>query len=57
MSGETDTNPILVNTYRTKAPDAAKFGVGATTLTEIQKATDARRDASDASKPRVYSTR
>jgi hypothetical protein len=57
MSGETDTNPILVNTYGTKAPDAAKFGVGATTLTEIQKATDARRDASDASKPRVYSTR
>lgn len=30
--------------YGRNAPDAAKFGVGATTRAEIEKATNARRD-------------
>jgi hypothetical protein len=38
---------ILVNTYGTDAPDAAKFGVGASTLREVEKATEARRELSD----------
>jgi hypothetical protein len=29
------------------APDAAKFGVGATTLADIERATEARRELSD----------
>lgn len=35
---------IIVDTYGTNAPDAAKFGVGATTLEQINEATRARRE-------------
>jgi hypothetical protein len=38
---------ILVNTYGRNAPDAAKFGVGATALEQIKQATDARRALSN----------
>jgi hypothetical protein len=38
---------ILVNTYGDDAPDAAKFGVGATTLADIERAAEARRELSD----------
>jgi hypothetical protein len=57
MTDKTENNPILVSTYGTKAPDAAKFGVGAQTRQQIEQAADARRAQSDASKPRTYSTR
>jgi hypothetical protein len=39
---------ILINTYGRNAPDAAEFGVGATTLDEIKQATEGRRELSDA---------
>jgi hypothetical protein len=39
---------VLVDTYGAGAPVAAKFGRGATSLAEIQQATDARRDLSNA---------
>jgi len=39
---------ILVSVYGTNAPAAARFGVGAITLAEVQKAIDARRELSDA---------
>jgi hypothetical protein len=38
---------ILVNTYGDDAPAAAKSGEGATTLAEIERATEARRELSD----------
>jgi hypothetical protein len=38
---------VLVNVYGRNAPDAAKFGVGATTLAQIKQATDARRALSN----------
>jgi hypothetical protein len=44
---KTEKSEILVNVYGTDAPDAAKFGVGATTLAEIERATEARRELSD----------
>jgi hypothetical protein len=52
---DTDKTPnrpvdILVNVYGRNAPDAAKFGRGATTIQQIQEATDARR----AQKPGDY---
>jgi hypothetical protein len=34
---------VLISVYGQNAPDAAKFGVGATTLAQIKQATDARR--------------
>jgi hypothetical protein len=37
-----DQTEILVDTYGTVAPDAAKFGVGATTQADVEKATAAR---------------
>jgi hypothetical protein len=48
MSNDTENEKILVSVYGTDAPDAAKFGVGATTLAEIEHATEARRELSDA---------
>jgi hypothetical protein len=39
---------ILVDNYGRNAPNAARAGVGATTLREIQEATEARRELSDA---------
>jgi hypothetical protein len=39
---------ILINTYGRNAPDAAEFGVGATTLADIERATEARLELSDA---------
>jgi hypothetical protein len=39
---------ILISTYGRNAPAAATFGVGATTLAEVQKAIGARRELSDA---------
>jgi hypothetical protein len=39
---------ILISVYGRNAPDAAKFGIGATTLGEIERATEARRELSDA---------
>jgi hypothetical protein len=39
----TTNSKIIVDTYGTNAPAAAKFGVGATTLEEINQATEARR--------------
>jgi hypothetical protein len=48
MSTDNKTDEILVSVYGADAPDAAKFGVGATTLAEVQKAIDARRELSDA---------
>ena len=44
---------ILVDTYGTKAPDAAKFGVGATDRAGAQQAQDARRNAT----PGEYDTK
>jgi hypothetical protein len=38
---------ILISVYGRNAPGAAKFGVGATALAEVQKAIDARRELSD----------
>jgi hypothetical protein len=35
---------ILINTYGTSAPDAAKFGVGTSTRHGAQEAQDARRN-------------
>lgn len=43
-----ESNNILVDVYGRDAPDAAKFGVGAKTITDVEKATDARRNASEA---------
>jgi len=37
---------VLVDNYGRNAPDAARFGVGARSLEDIQKATDARRELS-----------
>jgi hypothetical protein len=48
------SDEILVNTYGTNAPDAAKFGKGATNLAQINEATEARRAQSDSSKKRQY---
>jgi hypothetical protein len=42
-----DKENTLVDVYGKNAPDAAKFGVGAKTLSEVQKATDARQRASE----------
>jgi hypothetical protein len=42
------TDEILVSVYGSNPPDAAKFGVGATTLADIERATEARRELSDA---------
>jgi hypothetical protein len=42
-----DQTEILVDTYGTVAPDAAKFGVGATTQADVKRATDARTELSD----------
>jgi hypothetical protein len=39
---------ILISVYGRNAPEAAKFGVGATTLAEIERAAEARRELSDA---------
>lgn len=36
---------ILVDVYGNRAPDAAKFGVGASDRAAIEQATDARRNA------------
>jgi hypothetical protein len=49
MSTNTDnkTGEILVSVYGSNAPDAAKFGVGTTTLADIERATEARRELSD----------
>jgi hypothetical protein len=47
-NADNKTDEILVSVYGTNAPDAAKFGVGATTLAEIERATEARRELSDA---------
>jgi hypothetical protein len=52
MSDKTETNPILVNTYGTKAPDASKFGVGARSIEQIKQATDARRELASNPTPR-----
>jgi hypothetical protein len=59
------SNPILVNTYGTNAPDAAKFGVGATVpdqrsgacviTPDVVKATEARREI--AADPRMRDQR
>jgi hypothetical protein len=43
----TEKPKILVNVYGTDAPRAAKFGEGATTLSEVERATEARRELSD----------
>jgi hypothetical protein len=42
------TDEILVSVYGGDAPDAAKFGVGAITQADIERATEARRELSDA---------
>jgi hypothetical protein len=40
---------IIINTYGSEgSPDAAKFGVGASTLRDVQAAIDARNELSDA---------
>ena len=39
---------ILISVYGRNAPAAARFGVGASTLREIEEATAARRELSDA---------
>jgi hypothetical protein len=41
-----NNNDIRVDVYGTDAPDAAKFGKGATTLAEVKQATQARVDLS-----------
>ncbi len=55
MSYDDKSNPILVSTYGTRAPDAAKFGVGATVpdqktgcviSPDVVKATEMRREIS-----------
>jgi hypothetical protein len=46
-NADSKTDEILVSVYGTNAPDAAKFGVGATTLADIERATEARRELSD----------
>jgi hypothetical protein len=51
----TKPSEIHVDVYGSKdVPAAAKAGVGARDLSDIQKATDARRAQSDANKPRQY---
>ena len=42
MSEPTKTEEIRVDVYGKPAPDAAKFGVGATTLAEIEQANKGR---------------
>jgi hypothetical protein len=44
---DTTTKPldVLVDVYGTRAPDAAKFGVGTSTREGAQAAQDARRQA------------
>ena len=49
MSEKIHPERIRVDTYGTdNPPDAAKFGVGAGSLADIQKATEARRELSNA---------
>jgi len=43
MTEKQADSTILTDVYGRDAPDAAKFGKGATTLAEINQATDARR--------------
>ena len=38
MTDKTDSNPILVNTFGTKAPAASRFGVGAKNIADIREA-------------------
>jgi hypothetical protein len=57
MSNKPNDNPILTSVYGRNAPDAAKFGKGATNLAQIKEAAEARRAQSDAAKPRKYSER
>jgi hypothetical protein len=51
------SDEILVNTYGTHSPKAARAGVGATTRQEIDEATAAQRASSNANSPRKYSER
>jgi len=44
MTSEPTKPELRVDVYGRDAPDAAKFGVGARTLAEIEKATKARLD-------------
>jgi hypothetical protein len=44
---KTLSDEILVNVYGRQAPKAARFGVGAQTLRDVEEATQARRDLSE----------
>jgi hypothetical protein len=44
MTKTTEKPDVLVDVYGKTAPDAAKAGVGARTISEIREATDARRN-------------
>jgi hypothetical protein len=51
------SDEILTDTYGRNAPDAAKFGKGATSREQIDEATAAQRASSNASAPRKYGER
>jgi hypothetical protein len=53
----TDKTEILTSKYGATAPKAAKFGVGAATLEEINQATEAARANTNATAPRKYAER